>query len=153
MSVVSYRKTLQTEIVDFLKNDKSENRLFLQDIIPTIVSQLLFYREEGRFLYPEVYLINELKTLQVLPYLQKHKIADGEANAITVSKAIKKCAPLCENTWSIYLLVSKNRIEYGIFAGEETLTSVHREDSMLSNSEDAPMAICIRVLSGHSYAK
>lgn len=147
MSVVTFRKALQSEVTDFVKNVKdNDDRVFLQDTIPTIVSQLLFYREEGKFLYPEVYLIKDSSAIQGLPFLQKQMISRGEENAETVCKAIKKCAPLCENSWSIYLLVSEGTIEYGLFSGGESLTSVHREDILLNDSPNAQSVVCVRVL-------
>lgn len=147
MSVVTYRNAIQNGVVDFLKKvTDSKFRLFLQDTIPTIVSQLLFYREEGRFLYPEVYIFKDRSVLKVLPEVQIHKISEEEVTDDTVRKAIKKCAPLCENKWSIYLLISDEVIEYGIFSGGEGLTSVHREDCLLDDITSVQLIVCIRVV-------
>lgn len=146
MKVSTYRKALQSDILDFLREVSPPRREFFEDIIPVIVSQLLFYREEGKFLYPDVYLIVDEAALKVLPSFQKYKISEGKATEIeTVKKAIKKCAPLCERRWSIYLLLYEDTIEYGLFTAGESVNSEHREDVILTNS-DAPLAISIRIL-------
>lgn len=146
MSIISYRKTLQSEVLDFLNKLTPPNQILLQAIIPPIVSQLLFYREEGRFLYPEVYLVDDIAALKVLPGFQMYRIAEGSADKDTACKAIKKCAPLCESRWSIYLMLSDDKIEYGLFTGEETVISVHKEDVLLSDDKDGLFIIGIRIM-------
>lgn len=144
MSLASFRKTLQTEVVDFLNSFSPTQQLFLQSTIPSIVSQLLYYREEGKFLYPDVYIIDDESALKSLPGYHSYKISEGEANSEVAGKAIKKCAPLCERLWSIYLLITdKNQIEYGLFSFNETVSSVSRQDLILSDKDPLAISICI----------
>lgn len=147
MSVSTYRKALQSDIVDFLRKLCPPKREFFEDTIPIIVSQLLFYREEGKFLYPDVYMIVDEYALKTLPGFHKYKISEGSVtDKELVKKAIKKCAPLCEKSWSIYLLLKEDILEYGLFSANENVTSVHREDAIISTEKDAPLVISIRIL-------
>lgn len=147
MSVSTYRKTLQSDILDFVRKINPPQRTFFEDTIPMIVSQLLFYREEGKFLYPDVYMMVDESALKILPGYQKYKISEGDVDdKEIVKKAIKKCAPLCESRWSIYMLIIGNKIEYGLFSAIENVTSVHREDAIQNNETEAPIVISIRIM-------
>ena len=147
MSVSTYRKALQSDIMDFLRKLSPPYREFFEDTIPIIVSQLLFYREEGKFLYPDVYMITDEDALKILPGFNKYKIAEGKReDKDIVKKAIKKCAPLCENSWSVYILVTDSKIEYGLFSFQESVVSVHREDAILNTDSDTPIVFSIRIL-------
>lgn len=147
--ISSYRSAIQSHVVDFLDKEKPKNyQVELQKIIPAVIDQLNFYREEGRFLYPEVYIVDDTSYLKSLGTFQLFKISEGPIDVETAKKAIKKCAPLGEKGWSIYLMLADDKITYGLFSGRDSFTSLNRESVILDGLEENPdqMIICLRPL-------
>lgn len=122
--LLSMRSTLKGEVVDFLDVEKMAC-LQTQDGLVELISALSYYKEEGKSLFPEIYIFDELevpkKFLNPFEYI---KIGEGDKSGATMLKALKKCAPLTEGGWVIYILRLATKFEYGLFRCGTSIISV-----------------------------
>lgn len=133
---ISLRDSLKGAVGDFL-NDEGMACINTEAGLVEMISALSHYREEGTSLFPQIFIMDDLKTVsQLLPGGEFISVGDGERSAATMTKALKQCAPLTQGGWSIYILRKPNRFNYGVFrtgggalseSPEETL--VERGDS------------------------
>lgn len=80
------------------------------------------YQEEGKVLYPEVLITNDLTILKAIPDF-KTQVGSCEISEGAFRKIIKSCAPLCSSEWIIYIEVSKGYLNYGVSCAEITETT------------------------------
>jgi hypothetical protein len=140
---VSIRPILLGESVTFL-NQESMDCLVTQDGLVELISQLVYYKEEGKPLYPEIYIFDDLKIIKkLLPASQFCFIGEGEKTKGTMLKALKKCAPLTEGGWSVYILRNQDSFEYGVFKAGTTILSVSISEILIDNGTDTVKAILI----------
>ena len=99
---VSIRDTILAQIGEFLFNERFAPGDFIQQGIFEIINLLSDYQEEGKVLFPEVLITNELKLLQTIP---DYKIPIGSypLEIAAFKKIVKDCAPLCTSEWVIYI--------------------------------------------------
>ena len=140
---ISIRPILLGESVAFLSQENMEC-LITQDGLVELISQLVYYKEEGKSLYPEIYIFDDLELIQkVLPSSQFCFIGKGEKSKATMLKALKKCAPLTEGGWSIYILRNVDSFEFGVFKAGTTILSVSISEILIDNGTDSLKAILI----------
>lgn len=140
---ISIRPILLGESVTFLTQESMEC-LITQDGLVELISQLVYYKEEGKPLYPEIYIFDDLEIIKkVLPISQFCFIGRGEKTKETMLKALKKCAPLTEGGWSIYILRQEDSFEYGVFKAGTTILSVSIAETLIDNGVDSIKAILI----------
>ena len=140
---ISLRPQLIGESVTFLNQENMEC-LITQDGLVDLISQLVYYKEEGRALYPEIYIFDDLDLIRkVLPTNQFCLIGTGDKTKATMLKALKKCAPLSENGWAIYILRKPNSFEYGIFRAGTSILSVSISETLIDNGAEDLKAILI----------
>ncbi|HDI3149400.1 hypothetical protein CGT81_16545 [Vibrio cholerae] len=89
----------------------------------TALTELVFnisrYQEEGTKLHPKVYLTNNIKlALQMLPGSSSMQIGSEVNLSNAMRSALKKCAPLANNGWCIYIAQEGEQVCYGIFRGD-----------------------------------
>lgn len=141
---VTFRPHLVSSSVQFL-GEEDMSCIITQEGIPDLVGQLLYYKEEGKPLYPEVYVIDDLDLVKaVLPSSQFHFIGSGEKDKLTMLKALKKCAPLTENGWSIYILRKVDSFEFGVFRAGLSLISVSISEHLIDYGSSDLKVILIR---------
>src|SRR5690554_5971001 len=100
---ISLRSVILGEVVTFLEREGMEC-LITQNGIVSVVNHLVNYKEEGKDLYPKVYILDDMDlVLQSLPLSQHCFIGDGEKSKETMLRALKKCAPLTDADWAIYI--------------------------------------------------
>ena len=122
----SLRKTVSAEIGSFLLNngfalaDNSKNRIFQEELV-SIANSLSDYYEEGTHLYPEVLLTNNIANI---PFFMIFVFFEGQLEQKSLSRAIKMCAPLCNDGWSIFLEVNNDGIRWGMVNSEQKITSL-----------------------------
>ena len=122
----SLRKTVSAEIGSFLLNngfalaDNSKNRIFQEELV-SIANSLSDYYEEGAHLYPEVLLTNNIANI---PFFMIFVFFEGQLEQKSLSRAIKMCAPLCNDGWSIFLEVNNDGIRWGMVNSEQKITSL-----------------------------
>lgn len=119
----SLRENLLNDIGDFLGkegfhvDDLSKNGILL------LINQISDYYEEGKRLYPEVIVTNDLDIFKTFP----HRIQAIQKAPLSISsfkKAIKLCAPLSVDGWVIYIEIAKDQLNFGVFSTEITESSL-----------------------------
>lgn len=141
---ISLRPTLVGASVEFLSEEKMDC-LVTQEGLPELISQLLYYREEGKELYPEIFIFDDFELVKgMLPNIQFYKIGEGEKTKETMLKALKKCAPLTENGWAIYILRNDNSFEYGLFRAGTSILSVSLSETLIGDEMEDCKVILIR---------
>lgn len=122
----SLRKTVSSEIGTFLLNngfsqkDPDKNPILVNELV-SIVNSLSDYYEEGEHLYPEVLLTNNISEI---PFFVSYEFYRGELLPRSLAKAIKMCAPLCNEGWCIFMEVNDDGIRWGVVNGEQKITSL-----------------------------
>lgn len=134
----SLRNTVSSEIGTFLLNNgfslrNSDKNPILVDELVSIVNSLSDYYEEGEHLYPEVLLTNNISDI---PFFIRYVFYTGELLPKSLSKAIKMCAPLCNEGWCIFMEVNDNGIRWGVVNGEEKITTLSLLDQLKLNADD-----------------
>jgi len=138
---ISLRPLLIGASFDILQEEKMEC-LITQEGLPELISQLLYYKEEGKSLYPEIYIFDDIKLVsQVLINSQFCFIGRGEKNKSTMLKALKKCAPLTEKGWAIYILRKPDEFEFGVFRAGTSILSMSISDAIIGDGSDELKAI------------
>ncbi|CAH8295917.1 hypothetical protein EV196_11310 [Mariniflexile fucanivorans] len=144
---ISLRPVILGEAVSFLENEGMEC-LITQNGIVSLVNQLVNYREEGKDLFPKVYIVDDIDlVLQSLPMSQHCFIGQGEKTKETMLRALKKCAPLTEADWSIYIQRNGDNFSYGVFRAGTSLLSVSIEDFLIINGTEELKVILLHQIS------
>jgi hypothetical protein len=134
---VSMKTQVLGETVAFLSQEKMEC-LITQDGLVELISQLVYYKEEGKSLYPEIYIFDDIDLVKkVIPTSQFCSIGTGDKTKATMLKALKKCAPLTNGGWVIYIIRKDNAFDYGVFRNGTAIHSVSISEALIdSGSED-----------------
>lgn len=121
---VSFRGQLKGEVGDFIEKVDMACVETTQAVVDLIV-ELSHYEEEGTALYPKVLVCDSLTaTLGLLQGGAPLEIGQGPKNANTAKQALKKCAPLARQGWSIYIERHPNQFKFGVFREPELPTAV-----------------------------
>lgn len=98
-----------------------------------IIVALSKYQEEGVRLNPALYIFADIgSAISMLPEAERIKIGEASADLPGIKIALKKCAPLARDGWSIY--IDSNiplRLEYGLFRGSTNPLSIATDDIIL----------------------
>jgi hypothetical protein len=144
---ISLRPVILGEAVSFLEIEAMEC-LITQNGIVSLVNQLVNYQEEGKKLFPSIYIVDSIElVLQSLPLSQHCYIGQGEKTKETMLRALKKCAPLTEADWSIYIQRNPDNFSYGVFRAGTSLLSVSIEDFLISNGTEDIKVILLQQIS------
>lgn len=132
---ITFRTQLIGGVTEFCQDSQLRflsNALHLVELIV----MLAHYREEGVSLFPKVYLTNDKNTLTaMLPGGEILKIGSSASDVNGVKSAVKKCAPLANNGWLIYIEASDGYLEYGVFKGSGNPISVLVDDVLMTESD------------------
>lgn len=142
---ISLKYNLSGEIEEFLEEEDMTCEHTKTGLVE-LVSQLSTYKEEGKSLFPEVYIIDEMPIIrQSLINSEFVKIGGGERSNKLILKAVKKCAPLTFSGWAIYILRTGVNFEYGLFRSGSTIISIPASKSLLDENEDAHIILIRQV--------
>jgi hypothetical protein len=137
---VSLRKQLKGAISDFLDIEKmacphTENGLV------EVINALSLYREEGKALFPKIFIFDDLSTvLKILAVHDHVRVGEGPKGQSTCIDALKKCAPLAQGGWAIYILRKNASFEYGLFRGIGSVLTISIENALINNGmRDVPV--------------
>jgi hypothetical protein len=131
---ISLKNTLQGEIVEFLDKE-GMSCIHTQNGLLGLVNVIAQYKEEGKPLFPSVYITDNKKDIQEsLPGSELITIGEGELSAKFILKSVKKCAPLAFGGWAIYILRSGVTSEYGLFRSGSSIISVPVASSLITNA-------------------
>jgi hypothetical protein len=113
--VVTFRAGLKTPIGDLL-TDADMVCPETEESLVALVTALADYREEGRSLFPRVLICDDLdKVLRNVQGSNPILIGTGSRGTDTVLRALKKCAPLADNSWAIWIDRKPDHFDYGVF--------------------------------------
>jgi hypothetical protein len=144
---ISLRSQLVSASVEFLRQEEMQC-LTTQDSLPDLISHLLYYKEEGKPLYPEIYIFDDLNLVkQVLPNSQFCTIGTGPKSKETILKALKKCAPLTEMDWAVYILRQERTIEYGVFRAGTSILSMSISEAIIESGAEELKAVLVHQIS------
>ncbi len=140
---ISLKQILIGSSVDFL-NQEEMQCLSTQEGLPELISQLLYYKEEGKALYPQIYIFDDLDLVRkILGNSQICYIGKGKKNKDTMLKALKKCAPLTENGWVIYILRQEDAFEYGVLKAGGSIVSMSIAEALIERGSADAKAILV----------
>ena len=137
MSNISFRSSIQGELLDFCKTENFTCALTVSALCD-LVTLLAAYQEEGAELLPEVYLCKSIEKVTAMLHMPTIiYIGTGEINSDSIRKGIKKCAPLSQSEWSVFFEANSgsNTLNYGVFSYSKTPLSLH-PTTILTDSED-----------------
>jgi hypothetical protein len=132
---ISFKNELTGRILSFLTDEGWECAQTTSALVE-IVANLADYREEGEPLFPKVFICDDIERM-VAKLGTKGitlKIGNGPKTPETIADALKKCAQLAGNGWSIFILRQQSKYEYGVFIAPneptaldttELLTEIH----------------------------
>ena len=121
-------------------------------VLTSLIGLVANYREEGQQLFPEVFLFEHLEEiLKSLPNSERVIIGLGPQTPSTLGLAIKRCAPLAQFGWSIYVcLREKISFEYGLLRSGLTALSISAPEQLIDEGDEGLPAIMIRQISSHT---
>jgi hypothetical protein len=138
---ISFRSQLSGDISDFLKDEGFECAS-TYSAVTAIISDLSHYKEEGTALSPEVYLCDDISQVaRLVPGCSFIVIGEGSRNDETVLRALKECAPLAKNQWSIFIERNDKRFRYGVFAARDFPLSVTVSEVLIDSGENTIPAV------------
>ena len=141
---ISLRDQLGGVLADLL-NDEQMPCPFTQDGLVTVVHALALYREEGRSLFPEVFIFDHLeKILAILPGADHVHIGSGPREASTMAKALKRCAPLAQGGWAVYIHRELDAFSYGLLRCGVHLLSVPLSELLVNRGDPHFPTLTIR---------
>jgi hypothetical protein len=114
LKVVSLRDHVKGAVVEFL-DQAGMPCLKTQDGLVTVINSLTRYTEEGKVLFPEVFVFDDLAlVLKILGSGECVVIGEGVREPSTMGNALKRCAPLARGGWSVYIERRANTFAYGV---------------------------------------
>ncbi|HEV2221817.1 MAG TPA: hypothetical protein VGR84_02335 [Candidatus Acidoferrales bacterium] len=146
---ISIHSNLSAALPAFLRKENLHDRE-TGDAVGSLVTLLSNYREEGRRLFPEVFFFNDIaNTLQTLPNSEQVVIGTGPKTSATLDVAMKRCAPLAQWGWSIYVMRTRTQFEYGLIRCGLTALSLTAFELLIEEGDESLPAIGIRHISQH----
>jgi len=119
----SLRESVLHSIGDFLYKEKFQPNDITPIGILEVINLISDYHEEGTPLFPELIITNSLDFFKTIPN-KEFLIAEGPLSVDEFKKAIKLCAPLAIDTWTIFIEIRADKIRYGLVSAEMTETSL-----------------------------
>jgi hypothetical protein len=111
---ISFRAQIQGEIADFLRDEKMGCDATTEGLAE-LIGSLAHYQEEGERLFPEIFVCDDAKeVLRVVQGSELIAIGTGTRASGTIVAALKRCAPLAEDGWAVYIERQPNAFSYGM---------------------------------------
>jgi len=115
MSRISFRKLLREEVARFLDQHGMTCEATADAMVELVVS-LGHYHEEGIALFPQVFICDDLDgALAVLQGQDPLVVGEGSRAPATMQDALKRCAPLAQGGWAIFVSRPEQQFRYGVF--------------------------------------
>jgi hypothetical protein len=143
-STLSLRVQLNGAVVEFLQNEGMTCPK-TRDGLVMLINALGRYREEGKELFPEVFVFDSLKdVLSILPESEYVEIGKDAKQAKTMAKALKKCAPLARRGWAMYIERKARKFTYGVFRSGSTVLSLPPAELLVNRGDPAIPVFMLR---------
>ena len=147
---VSIHRNLSNALGSFLRNEKISGSETKEALV-SLVGLLSNYREEGQRLFPEVFVFDDVSSiLKTLPNSERVAIGSGPKSPATLGLALKRCAPLAQWGWSIYVLRAVNTFEYGLLRCGLTALSLTASELLIEQGHESLPAVLVRHISQHT---
>lgn len=138
MSKISLKDTVSSNIGDFLLHLDFRTRQIdaFKNGVVEVLNLLSDYYEEGTHLYPEVLFIDDMAFFKVVNK-DYHVFYEGPMAESEIPRAVKVCAPLAVDGWSIFICVSHNTdvVVWGIVSIEKDVSSLTLYQEVLGMEE------------------
>lgn len=135
---VSFRSNLNSNVTDLIQ-EIEWHCTRTSRLITGIVSKLAAYTEEGVSLTPSVFICNSISELLQRAGMGEYVPLSSELqlNDTTASSILKSAAPLCHNTWRIYIERCNNgeNFKFGVFCGRTDPSSLTVDEVILESFE------------------
>lgn len=143
----SLRENLIVDITEFLEKEGFNRDCYTIDGILALVNSISDYYEEGKHLYPEVVLTNDMELFKTMP-THIITIMRDAASVGTFKNALKLCAPLAVDRWVIFIEIKDQEIRFGVLSTEmsETSLSLYRQTQESETFPDGSTFAYIRSL-------
>ncbi len=116
-----------------------------QEGLVGLINALSHYTEEGRALFPEVFILDNLRSaLSVIPGSEHICVGAGPREPETVAKALKKCAPLARLGWCVYIERSVNEFKYGLIRQGTTVLSLGAAEVLVEGGDASLPVLMVR---------
>jgi hypothetical protein len=143
-TTLSLRDQLNQAVREFLDRERMACPKTLEGLV-TLINALGHYREEGKALFPEVFVFDSLEdVLRVLPESEAVTIGEDLKNASTMAKALKKCAPLARRGWAVFIERRPKRFRYGLFRCGSTVLSLSPAELLIDKGDPAIRVFMLR---------
>jgi hypothetical protein len=143
---ISFRSQLAGSLSDFLKDEGFECAATCS-AVTVIVSELSHYKEEGRALWPDIYLCNDIRRVsQLLPGCSFIRIGQGTRSDETAIRALRECGPLARKEWSIFIERLDDRFDYGILGTRDFILSLTAAEVLIDGGEQTVPVVLIAKL-------
>lgn len=119
----SLRDALLDDVSKFMKREGFRPSEIYPEGLLLLINLVSDYYEEGKHLYPEVIVTQDLEGLQ-LPVSRTVFIQESNPSIGSFRQALKLCAPLAVDGWVIYIELKEDCIRFGVFSTEITETSL-----------------------------
>lgn len=138
--MVTFRSELKSTIADFL-GDAGMTCSVTEESLVALTVKLADHREEGKQLFPKVLICDDRDTvLRNIQGTDAILIGTGERIPDTVLRALKKCAPLADNGWAIWINREPNNFSYGVFREPSNPTSLDLRRTLLDTQDEGQLA-------------
>ncbi len=147
---VSIHKNLSDALSLLLKTEKLSGA-GAKEALATLVGLLSTYREEGQSLFPEIFFLDDIDNImRALPNSERVRIGTGPRTSETIRLVLKRCAPLAQWGWSIYVLQAKDYFEYGLLRCGLTALTFRASELLIDQGDESLPVILVRHVSRHS---
>lgn len=135
--ILSLRDQLKGAVGDFLDQEAMACPR-TQEALVALIGALANYTEEGRALFPRIFIFDSLDLiLEMMPGSQHHRIGTGAKRSSTVALALKKCAPLARSNWLIYIERRPVGLSYGLLRSGATAISLGPAEMLVDNGDSS----------------
>ena len=134
---VSFRSQLKGEISDFLQRERMVCSHTEEGLLELVVA-LSHYTEEGRSLYPELIICDNLElALGILRGSDRVPVGRGPRSSETVLLALKRCATLAVAGWLVYVQRCSQDFDYGVFRTPTSPIALDARETLYALSQEA----------------
>lgn len=129
--VVTFRSELKSSLSDFL-TDAGMACVETEEALVSLVVDIADYREEGKQLFPQLLICDDLEpVLRNIQGSNPIEIGLGPRKPSTMRHALKKCAPLAQGAWSIWVERGSDSFKFGIYRAPAT-TAIDARTTLLN---------------------
>jgi len=119
----SLREDILSAIGEFLYDEGFARCQKTKEGILELINMISDYYEEGVHLFPEVIISNDIDELFKTIPNRELIIHESELSVDEFKNAVKLCAPLATDSWTIFIEVNNNKIRFGLASAEMSETS------------------------------